>query len=203
VSYLGLDVLPVRSNLRDAVAESFGRRGVLVESAVGAREFDDHAGIALPVRSFTWTCIDRTACVELRTFLDARKGRLVPFWAPTCCRDLQLMADAAPGTTIIVRRAGYSDYLFGLGPARQYLAIVPAGGAPLLRKVVNAVPASSTTETLTIDNTTGMTLTVGTTAISFLVLCRLAADFTDIEWSSPSRCEARLSFVELPREVPA
>ena len=203
MSYLGLDVLPVRHNLRERLAESFGRRGALVESPVGAREFDDHAGVALPERSFLWTCPDREACEELRGFLDARKGRLVPFWAPTCCRDLALAADAAAGVTITVRRAGYYDYLFSLGPARRYVAIFAAGGEPLLRKVTNATPASSTIETLTLDASTGIPLAVGTTAISFLVLCRLAADFTDLEWFSTSHCDAKLSFVELPREVPA
>lgn len=203
MSYLGFDVLPVRSNLRAAVAESFGRAGELVESAVGVREFDDHAGVALPVRSFLWTCLDRAACVELRTFLDARQGRRVPFWAPTCCRDLELVADAPAGVSLTIRRAGYYDYLFSLGPQRHHLAIVPAGGAALLREVTNVTPASSTTETLTLSATTGQDLAAATTAISFLVLCRLAEDFTEIEWASPGRCEAKLSFVELPREVPA
>lgn len=203
MSYLGFDVLAVRSNLREAIAESFGRRGSLIESPVGARDFDDHAGLPLPERSFLWTCVDRVACVQLRTFLDARKGRLVPFWTPTYCRDLQLVADAAAGVTLTIRRAGYYDYLFSTGPARQYVAIFPGGGEPLLRKVTAATPLSSTTEQITLDATTGMTLLAARTSIAFLVLCRLADDFTEIEWHSISTCDAQLRFVELPREVPA
>lgn len=204
MSYLGWDVLPVVHNMREAIAESFARRGTLIGSAVGAREFDDHAGLALPERSFQWTCLDRAACVALRDFLDARKGRLVPFWAPTCCRDLELASDAAAGVTLSVRRAGYTDYLFGLGAPRRHLAIFPAGGGTMLaRKVTNAVSASQTLETLTLDATTGQTLVAAKTVISFLVLCRLAEDLTEIEWTSTARCEAALRFVELPREVPA
>lgn len=203
MSYLGLDVLPVTHNMREAIGESFARSGQLVESPVGRREFDDHAGIALPARSFLWTCPDRAAAVALRAFLDARRGRLVPFWAPTCVRDLELAADAVAGVTLSVRRAGYYDYLWPLGAARRHLAIFPRGGAMLARKVTDCVPVDAATETLTLDATTGVALAVGSTVISFLVLCRLAEDETEIGWVSTSACEARLRFAELPREVPA
>lgn len=203
MTYLGYEVLPVTSNLREAVAESFERSGELVGSVIGARVFDDHAGLALPERTFQWTCPDRGACDVLRAFLDARQGRLVPFWTPTCCADLTLAADAPSGTTLTVRRAGYGDLLFALGAPRRYLAIYPRGGAVLLRKVLNVVPASSMTETLTLDASTGVDLYADRTVISFLTLCRLAEDLTEIEWFSTSSCEAALRFVELPREVPA
>lgn len=202
-TYLGIDVLPVMHNMRETIAESFARSGELLGSRIGATSFDDHAGLALPERTFQWTCPDRSSCDVLRAFLDARRGRRIPFWAPTCCPDLPLVADAAAGLTLDVRRAGYSDLLFALGPQRRYVAIFPAGGSPLYRKVVAAAPTSSTVDQLTLDATTGVDLASSRTVISFLVLCRLADDFTEIEWYSTSSCEAALRFVELPREVPA
>lgn len=203
MSYLGFDVLPVKHNMRENIAEAFARSGELISSRAGKRVFDDHAGVALPTRTFQWTCVDRAAAVEMRTFLRARVGRAVPFWAPTCCWDLQLAADASAGTSLTVKRAGYYDYLWSLGAPRRYLAIFPRGGAMLTRKVTDCIPADFTTETLTLDATTGVALAAASTVISFLVLCRLAEDYTDIDWSNPSFCEASLRFVELPREVPA
>lgn len=203
MSYLGFDVLPVQHNMRENIAEAFARSGELVSSPTGKRVFDDRAGVALPTRTFQWTCLDRAAAVEMRAFLVARKGRAVPFWAPTCCWDLELAADAPSGTSLTVKRAGYYDYLWSLGAPRRHLAIFPRGGAMLTRKVTDCVAADFTTETLTLDATTGVALAAARTVISFLVLCRLADDLTDIDWSSPTLCEASLRFVELPREVPA
>lgn len=203
MSYLGFDVLPVTHNMRDALAESFARSGQLLDPGTGRRVFDDQAGMPLPVRSFRWSCLDRVAVDALRAFLDARKGRVVPFWAPTCCWDLRLVADAAPGLFLDVARAGYGDLVFSPTGSRRDLAIFPRGGATLLRRIDSISALSSSVERLTLNATTGVSLVAGATVISFLVLCRLAEDLTEIEWSSTSVCEARLRFVELPREVPA
>lgn len=203
MTYLGFDVLPITHNMREALAESFGRRGQLLDPGTGRRVFDDQAGVPLPTRTLQWTCFDRAAVDVLRAFLDARKGRVVPFWAPTCCWDLRLVADAAPGLDLDIARVGYGDYVFTPDGARRDLAIFPRGGAMLLRRVAFVGGLDAATERVTLDATTGASLAAGATVISFLVLCRLADDMTEIQWSSPSMCEASLQFVELPREVPA
>ena len=203
MSYRGYDVLPVTHNMRETIAESFGRRGQLVGSPVGQRSFEDEAAVPFPVRSFLWSCPDRAAVDVLRAFLDARKGRLVPFWAPTCCWDLRLVADAAPGLVLNIARAGYGDLVFWGSAARQDVAIFPRGGAMLTRRVLSVSALDAATEQLSLESTTGVQLVAGATVISFLVLCRLAEDLTEIRWLSPNACEASIQFTELPREVPA
>ncbi len=205
MTYAGFDVIPVTHNLRDALTESFARSGTLLDPGTGARWFDDQAGIPLPVRSLLWSCFSRSDVAALRGFLDARLGRVVPFWAPTCARDLRLAADASPSTTLTIQRAGYGDFVFGMGAPRQYLALFP-GPDPatmLLRKAVDCTPMDAATEMITLDATTGVALSADATVISFLTLCRLTEDFVDIDWENPSSCEASLSFTELPAEVPA
>ena len=202
-SYLGFDVLSVTHDMREAVSEAFGRRGEMVTGATGPRHFDDRGGVPFPVRSFLWTANDRTSCNAIRTFLDARKGRLVPFWVPTCCHDLRLAADAPDvASTLTIRRAGYLDFLYSQA-CRRYLAFFPPGGAMVVRKVTGGSTAGLTTEQVTLDSAAGVALPADGTVISYLVLCRLAEDLTTLRWFSTWGCEASIRFAELPREVPA
>jgi hypothetical protein len=137
VTYLGIDVLDgAVHNLRDPISESFGRLGTLLENPTGRRAFDDHAGIAVPVRNFTWSATTRASCNALRAFLDARLGRLVPFWVPTYRWDLQLSQDvAATSANLFLEQAGYEQFL-SLYSARHYLAVYPPGGTLQIRKII-------------------------------------------------------------------
>lgn len=203
MTYLGYDVLEVTHNMGEAIAEAFGRQGELLENPAGRRAFDDHAGIPLPQRSFSWFAPDREAVVALRAFLVARKGRLTPFWTPTFAWDLVLAANAlAAHTQITVRRTGYGQFLYS-SPARRHLAIVPPGGPRLARKVTGLTDPGNGTEILQLDSAHGVDLSAAGTVISFLVLCRLAEDLTRIRWWGTDGAEADLTFQELPREVPA
>ena len=199
--YLSLDVLSTMHNMREQISEVFDRRGDLVVGATGPRMFDDHAGIAFPSRTFQWTAFDRTGCNAIRTFLDARKGRLVPFWVPTCAWDLCLAGDIASSmSTLLLRRSGYVDY-FWPQVSRRYIVIWAPGGG-LLRKITSASAVDSATEQIDLDSVTGMGLSART-PISYLTLCRLAEDLTKINWFSTWGCETSFKFVELPLEVPA
>jgi hypothetical protein len=200
----GIDVLTeAQHNARDEIRESFARVGALLDNPTGKREYDDHGGRAFPARNFLWTAPDRAACVRLREFLDARKGRLVPFWTPTFSWDLELAEDSpAESATLVIRRAGYGQFLWPV-PARRRLAIFVPGQPMALRKVIS-LETGTTTETLHLDSAPGgTTLFAETTRICFLPLCRLAEDLTEITWSHTDHCEARIQFAEIPHEVPA
>ena len=204
----GYDILPVRPDLSQATGERFTRNGTLLESVTGPREFDDHAGVPLPTRSFLWSCPDRAACELLRAFLDARHGRVVPFWAPTFNHDLEMVQDGSSNIRWIwVRRAGYVEKVYPL-PGRNRIAIFPPGGEMFLRPVLAAFQFDATTDTVLFDpvlRTTGgpiFPLPKGSTCVSFLTLCRLAEDMTKITWFSNTSCQASLQFIELPHEVP-
>jgi hypothetical protein len=203
-TYLGFNVLDAGvHNMRDEIAESFGRLGSPLDSTTGPRTFDDQAGIPLATRSFTWTAIGRTNCNAIRTFLDACQGRLNPFWVPTCCWDLPLAADVSTGSSeMIVQKTGYRESLAGI-PARSYLAVFARGQAMAIRKVTGAAADTAITEKISISAVPPVPWPAASTVVSFLVLCRLAEDITTIKWMSPTICEAGIKFQEVPLEVPA
>ncbi len=203
MTYLGLDVLDgERHNAREAIAESFGRLGTLIENATGRREFDDHAGIALLARTFTWTARGHAAAQDLYDFLDARQGRLVPFWTPTFSWDLALAADAGAADAVLtIIAAGYGRFLYS-SAARRHLAIFPPGGAPVLRHVTG-LDLGAQTEVVHLDAAVGVDLPAATSRLCFLVLGRLAEDRTEVRWPVADVAEATIKFAEIPREIPS
>lgn len=202
-TYLGIEVLDeVQHNAREAIAQAFRRHGALHESPVGRRFWDDFAGQPLPQRSFEWFASGRPAIAALRAFLDARRGRVVPFWVPTYGGELPMAADAlAADSSIRVWGVGYGQFLYPF-PARRHLALMKPSGSFLRRKVTLVVDNLDGTETLTLDSGLGEDLPAATTLVSFLALCRLDGP-TPTRWYSVEHAEASLSFQELPREVPA
>lgn len=201
MTYRDIDVLEVRHNMRDEIAESFTRFGELIDHQTGPRVWDDHATMAIPARSFTWTCGTRAKCVALRDFLKARRGRRIPFWVPTYCWDMQLAVDyPAPVNQITVVKSGYGQFLAGsLG--RRFIAIFPAGQPTEYREIIS-VASGADTEVIEVDGDALGGLSSETTRICFLVLCRLAEDLATISWEGRDTCEALIEFQELPREYP-
>src|SRR5690242_11353745 len=129
MTYLGIDVLDLPwHNMREAIAESFARAGTMPENPTGRRTFDDQASAPVVTRNFQWTSFDRTGCNALRTFIDARKGRLNPFWIPTYAHDMELAQDVSLSsqTFIFIKSIGYPSRLAAT-PARKYLAVLPKG----------------------------------------------------------------------------
>lgn len=202
MTYQGLDVLEVRHNMRDAIAESFSRLGEFFENPTGRRAWDDHAQLALPSRSFSWTCFSRDEVRVMRAFLDARQGRRIPFWTPTYCWDMTLAVDgAADVNRLTIEKSGHGQFLTSVG-SRRFIAIFVPGQAVLYREIVGLI-TGTTTETIDIDSIPGVALPAATTRICYLVVCRLADDMTKIRWSNRDICEVQLRFQELPREYPA
>lgn len=202
-TYLGFDVLDqVGHNMREAIAEAFGRHGQLYQNPTGKNFFDDQAGESIPSRSFSWFAHDRAAIGALRSFLSARKGRLVPFWVPTFGSEFVMSQNAlAAQSSVRVFRWGYADQLFP-NPARKHLALVKPTGAFLMRKVTLVTDNGDGTEDLSLSAGLGEDLAAARTQVCFLVLCRLEADAPPIDWASTHHAEASLSFLELPHEVP-
>lgn len=203
-TYLGIDVLDEAfHNLREAITQAFGRTGEAIGSPVGRSFWDDHPGQPQPSRSFEWYAPNRPAIGALRAFLDARQGRVVPFWAPTYTGELVLAQAALSGQSALrVHATGYRPYLFPL-PARQHLALLSADGTFLRRKVTLAIDNGDGTDTLSLDAALTVDVTPATTIVCFLTLCRLESDLVPIRWGKPGHAEASLPLVEVPLEVPA
>ncbi len=93
MSYLGHDVLELNYNRIGAFEERLRRKFVLLSSKTGRRIADEQAPAPAASRPFTWTAIGRDEITAMRNFIDARKGRAVPFWLPSFQWDLALAED--------------------------------------------------------------------------------------------------------------
>ena len=204
MTYLGYPVLDAAThNMRESISESFARIGTMVENPTGRRTFDDHSSLAFPSRSFTWSATTRAECVALRAFLDACQGRLNAFWVPTYCLDLPLALDGSHlSSTLTIQKIGYLEGLAGVN-ARSYLAVRCPGQAMVIRRITGAAAIDDSSEAIAIDAAPPVDWPRDSTAISFLVLCRLASDMTPLRWHTSGLCEATILFQEVPLEVPA
>lgn len=202
-TYLGYDVLEVGHNMRESIRHAFDRVGTFQENPTGRRFWDDSAGQPQPVRTFSWFADGRANIAVLRAFLNARRGRVVPFWTPTYVGELKMSQDASSlDSSLRILNIGYTRLLFQFSACR-YLAIVSTDGTFLRRKVTLATDNGDGTETLALDSGLGIALAAARTVVSFLVLCRLEEDMTSLSWDSPLHVEATIGFRALPKETPA
>jgi len=204
-TYLGLDVLDLtRHNREGTLAEIVRRKFVLLDPQTGQRVSDAQAAAPAPTRPFLWTCFSRPEITAMQAFLDARKGRCVPFWLPSYQQDLTLDQDAANGaTSLTVKWVGYTGQMFPAGGGRRHLALYDPISAPVYRKVTAATdPGGRVTESLGLDSGTPRAFPAATTVVSFLKLCRLEEDKTRTNWLSRGVAEAAITVRELPQEAP-
>lgn len=203
-TYLGSDVLDVTDPDRGSGAEDeVERRIIVLDSLTGTRtSFTADAG-PTSSRVFRWRCFSRAEWRTLRTFLDGKFGRAIPFWLNTQEADLTLAADVgASDLTITGNLCGYTAQLFPFR-ARRHLAIYDKlTGTRYLRRVTDAV-AGATTETLTLESALGAGVTAASSLVSFLRLSRMDTDRPRIEWSSGHYCECDLPIRELAFDAAA
>lgn len=199
--YEGFDLLEVTPNNTGDGASDYERNAILLDSPTSIRAMDDHSGIATRSGSFQWFADGRDEIAALKCFIHRRKGRAVPFWAPTYCADLPLSA-AATGTSFTIKSIDYTANQFP-DIARRHIAFITPGGAITPRKITNAVNNGNGTETITISSALPAGGFPASTLVSFLTLVRLAEDDIDVSWSTCALAEATLPITEITREVPA
>ncbi len=198
-SYLGFDVLERRPNMREAVTDVSPRSLAIHDPGLGAREVQARDLAPAFQRSHLWTAQGLQAIADLRTWLAARRGRVVPFWVSTLRQDLILAAPAnAADAALTIEASGYASFAYP-HKARRHLAIhLP--GVTLYRQVATAT-ASAATESLALTSALGTSVPLGT-LVSYLVLCRLDADDIELVWHTDQLVEAALTFREIPEEAP-
>ena len=205
-SYLGFDVLELDYNRLGPIEEKSRRDFVLLDGRTGKRTAVEVAASPAAIRPFTWTAFGRAEIAEMREFLEARKGRAVPFWLPSYQWDLTLAEDLltlAEGVTIEWVR--YTQQMFGTTGARRHLAIWTHGipGAMDYYRIAGADdPGTGVTESLTIDPGAVADYDAATGVLSFLKFGRLDTDRVTIAYPDTEHAEAVISFQELPREAP-
>lgn len=138
-------------------------------------------------------------------FLDARKGRAVPFWFPSLQWDLSLAEDALETeATLSISLVGYCEQLWGTTGARRHIALWPVGAPSMdCHEIISAVdPEDGLTETLGINPAAAQDWPADSTVISFLKFCRLEDDLMDVSYPLPGVAEASIVVRELPLEAP-
>ena len=139
MTYLGFDILALDYN-RTGPFEETSRRKFVLAGGIGKRWADEQSAAPAPGRPFTWTAFGRQEIWELLAFVDARKGRAVPFWMPSLQPDLSLSADFSPGASLAtIRWIRYAQQMFGTTGARRHLALWTLGN-PIFDLVVPEDP---------------------------------------------------------------
>jgi len=198
-SYLGFDVLERRPNMREAPTDVSPRGLAIHDPGLGARDVKPKDSAPAFQRTHLWTAQGLQAIADLRAWLAARKGRVVPFWVSTLRQDLILAAPgSAADTTLTIEACGYAIFAYP-HKARRHLALhLP--NTTLYRQVLTATDGGAT-ETLGLDAPLGVALPLGT-LVSNLVLCRLDSDEIELVWHTDQLVETLLAFREVPEEVP-
>jgi hypothetical protein len=205
MSYLGHDVLELNYNRVGAFEERLHRKFVLLSSKTGKRVADEQSQVAAPSRPFTWTAIGRDEITAMRTFIDARQGRAVPFWLPSFQWDLALAEDVSPNqSSVTIWWVRYRQQMWGSTAARRHLALWSLGDGTMdYCQIISAAdPANNLTETLTLDPVAVRAYSRAKTVLSFLKFCRLEDDRIEISYPSPQVAEATIQVRELPLEAP-
>lgn len=202
--YLGLTVLTEDPNRRDDPTHTARRSKIRTDSVTGPFLETEKGASQRQSRPFSWFMENRAAIDEFRAFLDERKGRLVPFWVPTWHNDLILSTEGLPAAASLdVMNINYSRHQFHtLETWRRHLAFIQIGaGIQFIKRIDSAVEGTDT-ETIGLDSVTGVLLRPNEWMLSFLTLCRLTSDDTNLHWHSPTSAEAEFEVIELPQEMP-
>ena len=206
MTYLGYDVIEVNFNRLGAIEERSRRKFVLLDPGTGKRLSDAHAPAPAGARPFIWTARTRAESAAMRDFIDARKGRAIPFWLPSYQWDLRLAEDAVTDQAILsIEWVRYTEQMWGTTGARRHLAIFELGQEDMDYYQISAAsdPGDDVTESITIDPTAVRDYPKASTVISFLKLCRLATDEIEISYPDGKHATAAFPVIELPLEAPA
>lgn len=141
----------------------------------------------------------RQATWELRRWLQRRAGRMRPVWVPSFQRDVRLREPFGAGDVVLtIEHMSYTHMLFD-NPQYRHLAFFRNSGEILLREIIDcAVSAEGDHEYITINDGLGFGGTAADfRAVSFLSLCRLAADRVEIAWPRVGACRTAVGLVGL------
>lgn len=199
-TYLGYDVLDAPPNTREDQNDGMSRSVAMLDPGIGKRWAEARDSDPSMQHPYLWTCLSHAEIAALKAWLLRRKGRAVPFWAPTWRRDLILHADVgSTDTGIVIESMSYTELLFP-AHARRHLAFWTSSRTLVYRSVISSVN-NGATETLTLNTSLGVSFPKEG-LISFLVLARLAADEVEIGYHTDSIAEASIPYIETPQEAP-
>lgn len=205
-TYQGFELLTKKHSRNEPTDDPIEREFDLLDGKLGATASYTPSVGPDRVQAFHWICRSRADVTALKSFMDRRRGRAIPFWVPSFQRDFILGADfVAADDTVYFSGAGgdialdrfYFESMFAASGARRHLQFRTPAGVTVERKVI------ATPDYTTVQLDAALGIDVGpATLVSFLRLCRLDDDEVDILWHGNKAAEATLHFRELPDEAP-
>lgn len=197
-TYRGFDVLDVEPNWDGKMEPTFRRKLDTLDNGMAPIDVRDYCARNFGGFSFPWWCGSRQEVDQFWSFVEARKGRLVPFWLPTRLQDLIMSKQANSGDqAVTIKWRSYKDKVFPDTARRDIAFILPTG--IVIRRITSASQLDAT-ETLALDQALPVDVPVGS-LVSFLVLCRLDTDEPELLWQTDSFATCELPVVEIPLEV--
>lgn len=184
--YQSYEVLTEEPDWSKELGEQAERDFESVDAEVGPVVVDAHTTAPEYGRPFHWVLQGRSSIARFLAFLEARKGRCVPFWLPTYALDFEQAATAgATDAAILVHDIQYSLY-YAQHLNRRDLAFFPTtGGAPVLRRILDSTPVGADLERLTLDQAFGSAkIPSDWRCISLLAFVRMDQDSVQLEWET-------------------
>jgi hypothetical protein len=186
--------------------DSFRRSLQKLDPGPGKETVIDRSGVTtLEMDALAYLFEQRSEVLAFRAFLASCKGRLVGFWLPTWQADFRLYAPAAAGASVLeIKACGYSRFSFWNLARRDIAIMMLDGSAKYFHRIVDATWDGGPFESLTLETPLDGNVVDASVLISFLTFARLATDDAgECVWQTTEVASGVLSFVSLPREVPA
>ncbi|WLT30762.1 sigma factor [Geothrix sp. PMB-07] len=138
------------------------------------------------------------AIARFMGFIDARRGRCIPFWLPTYSRDMEQSQDAsASDLSVRIRNVLYSTHIVQ-HHNRCDLAFYPLAGAPIFRRITGSAPGGMDHEWITLDQSFGQArATSDWRCISYLSFVRLDQDSLRMVWETDDLLRASFRVKEV------
>jgi hypothetical protein len=196
-SYDGIPLVTAPGGLPGAIYS--GRTdpsAVEIANGTGRRLLVEGGDFNSDTQSHLFVNPTRAACYQFRQFLHWAAGGQKSFLVPTFRRDMTLSTSClASATTLIVNHAHLADYL-GDNPLRDYIALRPGLGTPIVRRIEGVVELDASREQLTLDDPIGTAFVAGT-AVSWVDACCLP-DGIEIEWRRADWNMANVTLTRVP-----
>ncbi|WLT32268.1 hypothetical protein [Geothrix sp. PMB-07] len=196
--YRGYEVLTEEPDWSLDVGESAERDIDAIDFGTGLIDYDAHTDAPEFSRPFNWLIKGREAIARFMGFIDARRGRCIPFWLPTYSRDMEQSQDAsASDLSVRIRNVLYSTHIVQ-HHNRCDLAFYPLAGAPIFRRITGSAPGGMDHEWITLDQSFGQArATSDWRCISYLSFVRLDQDSLRMVWETDDLLRASFRVKEV------
>lgn len=198
--YLGYNIFDFPVNWSDNPREQITRSMTILENETGRPTVRSHTTTPVPDFRIKVALEGRDQIRMFHSWSQVWRGRQVPVWFPTWCRDLELVSNVV-GNVTSIESVGYTANLWPHN-ARKHVALI------FHDRTIRAVRVSSSsdngsTESWTITPTLAPeNLNFRHTMCSFLILARLMDDGIRVEYFGRDYAEVQMHLYEVPREVP-